>query len=392
MSDQHILFLTTTYPTFTDGDWTPAFVHELAKRVSAWSKKVVILTPRRPESKSYEYIDGVHVHRYPYFFSARFERLADSAIMPNLKKNPWMILQVPSLIISCFWHCGVLLWKYNISLIHAHWLFINWFIACLFKLFKKNLKVITTVHGSDLHTLWIFFTLVKKRVVYKSDRVTLVSHYLYKYLQKLLWKERPVEIVSMWVDEELFHHDGDIWTLREQYGCTWPVMLFVWRLAPEKWVDRILGLMPDLCAHIPDVKLLIVWDGPSLQALQTQVDTLWIQDAVEFIWAVSYKDLPQYYRLADLFISWSYKESFGLVAVEALLCNTPVVAPKWLWIDEIVVHWQTWYFYTTQQEALESCLAVLQQTTTYQTYRESVIEKYWWWSVTRVFLRLYDTV
>ena len=123
-----ILVLTTTYPTFLAGDGTPPFVHELTKRLVSEDQEMIVLTPRRPGTKSVDYQDGVSIYRYAYFFSPTRELLADGGILPNLKKNKRLYVQIPFLFFFCF---GTVLWlisKYKIQVIHAHWIFINGFV------------------------------------------------------------------------------------------------------------------------------------------------------------------------------------------------------------------------------------------------------------------------
>ena len=55
---------------------------------------------------------------------------------------------------------------------------------------------------------------------------------------------------------------------------------------------------------------------------------LGIADRVTFTGAVSHAKIPQYYNAADVFVLPSHHESFGLVALEAMACGTPVVASR----------------------------------------------------------------
>lgn len=97
--------------------------------------------------------------------------------------------------------------------------------------------------------------------------------------------------------------------------------------APDVLV-RALGVMAD---HGDELPLLVVLGGPSgrptalreLQALAYQVG---VSDDVLFHPAVSRSELARWFRCADLVAVPSRSESFGLVAVEAQACGTPVVA------------------------------------------------------------------
>jgi D-inositol-3-phosphate glycosyltransferase len=63
-----------------------------------------------------------------------------------------------------------------------------------------------------------------------------------------------------------------------------------------------------------------------VERMKELVAWLGISDVVSFLPPVSREELPQWYRAADLVCVPSYSESFGLVALEAQACGTPVVA------------------------------------------------------------------
>ncbi len=67
---------------------------------------------------------------------------------------------------------------------------------------------------------------------------------------------------------------------------------------------------------------------PERARLSALASSLGVRARVRFVDAVPHEDLPRWYRAADLFVMGSHYESFGLVAVEALACGTPVVAPR----------------------------------------------------------------
>jgi D-inositol-3-phosphate glycosyltransferase len=67
-------------------------------------------------------------------------------------------------------------------------------------------------------------------------------------------------------------------------------------------------------------------DGEEINRLRTLAKFLGIEDLVKFIPPTSREELPHWYRAADLVCVPSHSESFGLVALEAQACGTPVVA------------------------------------------------------------------
>ena len=113
------------------------------------------------------------------------------------------------------------------------------------------------------------------------------------------------------------------------------VVSFVGRIQPHKGPEVLIRATSELLKHSPLLrhKLIVNVVGGASGANTEEVDRLkelssWlaIDDVVRFSPPVPRKDLPQWYRSADLVVVPSYSESFGLVALEAQACGTPVVA------------------------------------------------------------------
>ncbi len=388
MSSKKVLVLTTTYPTFLEGDATPPFVHELTKRLAAQWLEMIVLAPRRPWTKTYEEQDGVKIYRYPYFFRSRREKLADGAILPNLKKHKWLAVEIPFLIISCFWWVRKLVKKEWITCIHAHRIFSNWFVWALYKRFlNKRIELICTSHGSDLHTLsGGVVDRLKRWTIAQCDKVTVVSQYLKNNLDELMWYTTDAKVISMGVDEEKFHPRYYDENLKKQYGITGKFLLFVWRLAPEKGVEDLLYAMQDIAKNYDDIKLLIIGHGPLFSSLRKTSDRLWLANHVVFVGAIANDELPRYYATADLLIAPSKKESFGLVQLEAIMSWTPVLTNEGLWSVDLVKNWLNGYI-VHNYELLEVCVQTV--LTHFQKNKDgmkelirlSVFDQYSWWSI-----------
>jgi D-inositol-3-phosphate glycosyltransferase len=106
-----------------------------------------------------------------------------------------------------------------------------------------------------------------------------------------------------------------------------PTLLFVGRLDPIKGMDLLLDSVAQM--RTP-VQLVVVGgnpDGdPEVERLRGRAAELGLGERVRFPGAVPQCELPRYYRGADALVVSSRYESFGLAAVEALACGTPVVA------------------------------------------------------------------
>jgi D-inositol-3-phosphate glycosyltransferase len=114
-------------------------------------------------------------------------------------------------------------------------------------------------------------------------------------------------------------------------GANDRLILYVGRFAPEKGLDRLLQAVARL-KHIPNLKLVVVGGDGEQDAAHRQMKAVGracgIADRVVFRGRVEQEELPWYYSAADLLALPSSYESFGMVALEALACGTPVAATR----------------------------------------------------------------
>ncbi|MCH8206037.1 MAG: glycosyltransferase [Chloroflexi bacterium] len=140
-----------------------------------------------------------------------------------------------------------------------------------------------------------------------------------------------VRVVPAGVDAELFH-PADATEARRALGLTeGKIVLYVGRIEPLKGLDILINALA-LMEDTSDTRLVIVGGKPGEDAEITRLESLvWdldLEEMVTFTGAVSQAALPDYYNAADVFVLPSYHESFGLVALEAMACGTPVAASR----------------------------------------------------------------
>jgi len=129
-------------------------------------------------------------------------------------------------------------------------------------------------------------------------------------------------------------------------GLTPPV-LSAGRLVWEKGHQDVLRAVAALRRGVvggearPDLRLLIVGDGPEGKRLRAHAAELGIADAVEFRATVPYDEMPALYKAASCLVLASipvkgWEEQFGMVLVEAMAAGTPVVASESGAIPEVL--------------------------------------------------------
>jgi D-inositol-3-phosphate glycosyltransferase len=173
------------------------------------------------------------------------------------------------------------------------------------------------------------------RIVGAADRVVAANAV---ERADLLWSYAAdpgrIATIPCGVDTELFA-PGDPAAARAALGLDdRPLVLYVGRIAPIKGLETLLDAVGRARAAGSDLRLLIVGgeadepvDGHEA-ALRRRVATLDLADVVRFVGAQPQDVLRRYYVAADVTVLPSYYESFGMVALEAMACGSPVLASR----------------------------------------------------------------
>jgi len=113
------------------------------------------------------------------------------------------------------------------------------------------------------------------------------------------------------------------------------ILAFVGRIQPHKGPEVLIRAVAEMLKHTPVLRSklkTIIMGGASgngsqePERLRSIAQFLGVSDVIEFMPPVPHEELSDWYRASDLVCVPSYSESFGLVALEAQACGTPVVA------------------------------------------------------------------
>jgi D-inositol-3-phosphate glycosyltransferase len=174
----------------------------------------------------------------------------------------------------------------------------------------------------------------ERAAVRRADAIITGSDHESAFLERYYGADpAKLHTIPCGVDLELFHPRDQSAAKRELglgLGPGRPVLLWVGRLEKLKGVDILIGALAQL--EEPGATLLIVGGAEHAKDLKAellaQAAVAGISDQVRFVGPVPHERLATYYNAADVCVVPSYYESFGLVAIEAMACGTPVVASR----------------------------------------------------------------
>ncbi len=234
------------------------------------------------------------------------------------------------------------------DLIHSH----HWLSAWVGMELKKKWRI-PLVHM--FHTLGQMKNFIAQReegepperieteegIVDAADRIVAASPVEQADLVSLYEADpAKISIIPCGVDTALFYpHPVYEARIRLELPCQHRMVLFVGRIEPLKGIDTLLRAMALVSEAHPAWRghlCLVVIGGdadpdhahsdPEMEYLRHLEAELGLEDLVTFMGAQSQDLLPYYYSAAQVVVIPSHYESFGMVALEAMACGTPVIA------------------------------------------------------------------
>ena len=185
----------------------------------------------------------------------------------------------------------------------------------------------------------LFKASVGRTVLDGADHFIALTSLAKNYLIKLGVPEDKITIIPIGVDENKFLPLNNKTAYREKLKLVDnPVVLCVSRLIRNKGIHTLLQAFKKVVLAVPNSRLVVVGKGRYFAELARLTDVLRLREKVHFIKFIPHQDVHSVYTMADVFVLPTLLvEVFGIVVVEAMMSELPVIASKLGGIQDIII-------------------------------------------------------
>ncbi len=237
------------------------------------------------------------------------------------------------------------------DLIHVH----DWLVAFVGAACKRSYQVplLSTIHATEKgrgrgnlasdqarsihHVEWW--------LTYESWRVIACSEYMTYEISDIFQCPRDkIKVIPNGVDTERFDRlEGrDLDHFRHMYALPFEDIVFsVGRVVVEKGIHLLIQAMPLVLRDHPSAKLVVAGKGPELESLRSLAWQWGVGEKVLLTGFISDEDRDKLFKIADCAVFPSLYEPFGIVALEAMAAQCPVVVSAIGGLQDVVQHNET---------------------------------------------------
>jgi glycosyltransferase involved in cell wall biosynthesis len=327
-----ILMLSWEYPPRIVGG-IARHVEEISEALVAQGHEVHVVTADHPGTAERETVNGVHLHRVKNW----------SFDPPDFLS--WVMqLQHGMVAYALEAHRAA-----PFDLVHAH----DWLTAHAGITLKKGLGIplLATIHATEAgrnrgHLASEFSKFVNHmewRLCFEAWRVIVCSGYMYGEAKTAFGvPDDKLDVVPNGVNYTKFDRTmskAERAEFRRRYAADGQkLVFFVGRMTPEKGAQVLLEAMPKVLAEYHDARFVVVGKGGFLPDLKRRAHELGVAPYVYFTGFVSDEDLLKLYQVIDVAVFPSLYEPFGIVALEGMAAEVPVVVADTGGLGSIVEH------------------------------------------------------
>ncbi len=324
-----ILMLSWEFPPKTVGGLA-RHVNDLSKAQARLGEEIHVITCPVEGAAEYELVDGVHVHRVSPLAVTATEFMD---WVGQLNKG---MIEVAEGLLN----------RGKFDVIHGH----DWLVQEAAGKLRAGYKLplVATIHATEygrnrgihndiqrrIHNL-------EERLAGSADAVICCSDYMVEEVvrlfgltgKKVFSIPNGVDPANLGIPKKLVPGERDAYL-----AGTGKSIIFLGRLVPEKGVQVLLEALSILLQYLPDTRLLLGGMGPYAGFLKAKAGEMGVRGNTEFLGFLHEDQRNYFLGQADVAVFPSLYEPFGIVALEAMAAQIPVIVSDTGGLSEVVAH------------------------------------------------------
>ncbi|MEW5952717.1 MAG: glycosyltransferase family 4 protein [Bacillota bacterium] len=323
-----VLMLSWEYPPKSVGGLAQ-HVYDLTNTLAESGVEVHLITCGAPGVQEYENVRSVQVYRVnPYNISAMdFVTWATQLNVAMLERAMPLILE-----------------KGDFSIIHAH----DWLTVYAARALKHgfHIPLVATIHATEHGRNYGLHNDTQRHISdlewwlgYEAWKVICCSKYMRDEIRRVFQiPEDKLVVIPNGVNPDNYVQKQPGLSRDDFASPDEKIVFYVGRLVREKGVQVLLDAVRHILTYHPKTKFVIAGKGPYDKNLREQAVMLGVSQSVYFTGYVNDQVRNSLYSWADVAVFPSLYEPFGIVALEAMAANTPVVIADTGGLSEIIEH------------------------------------------------------
>ena len=282
-------------------------------------------------------IRGHEIHFISYAIPIKLDATSEGIYFHEVEMLNYPLFEHPHYTLALATKMADVAVHHKLDLLHVHYAIPHSVSAYLAKemLRPRKVQVITTLHGTDITLVGNdrSYLPITRFSIDRSDGVTAVSEFLRKLSSQEFALQKPIVLIPNFVNCDVFQKTQDANHRKKFAPANEKIIVHISNFRPVKRVTDVIEIFDEVHHHLP-AKLLMVGDGPERYNAECLSRNKGLSEKVVFLGKQD--SVAEILSVADLLLLPSENESFGLVALEAMACEAPVVASKVGGLPEVI--------------------------------------------------------
>ncbi|MCH2694221.1 MAG: N-acetyl-alpha-D-glucosaminyl L-malate synthase BshA [Acidobacteriia bacterium] len=282
-------------------------------------------------------IRGHEIHFISYAIPIKLDATSEGIYFHEVEMLNYPLFEHPHYTLALATKMADVAVHHKLDLLHVHYAIPHSVSAYLAKemLRPRKIPVITTLHGTDITLVGNdrSYLPITRFSIDRSDGVTAVSEFLRKLSSQEFALQKPIVLIPNFVNCDVFQKTQDANHRKKFASADEKIIVHISNFRPVKRVTDVVEIFDEVRHHLP-AKLLMVGDGPERYNAECLSRNKGLSEKVVFLGKQD--SVAEILSVADLLLLPSENESFGLVALEAMACEAPVVASKVGGLPEVI--------------------------------------------------------